>query len=252
MAFTIELDGLRALVTGAGQGVGLAVARYLADAGAHVVVNDVVPERAAAAAGQIRALGGAATALSFDVTDFGAVTDAVGKAAGADIVVNNAGNAGAGGWIRPAMVADSDPAEWERFIKVNMYGPMYVTRAALPYMIDKGWGRVITIVSDAGRIGEPGMAAYCAAKAGAAGFARGVAREVGRHGITVNSIALGSMTTPATSGRRADDPALKRYIVRRFGEPEDAAGMVLYLASRLSSWVTGQTFAVNGGYSITL
>jgi NAD(P)-dependent dehydrogenase (short-subunit alcohol dehydrogenase family) len=250
--FAIELDGLRALVTGAGQGVGLAVARYLADAGAHVVVNDVVPERAEAAAEQIGARGGAASALPFDVTDFAAVTDAVSHGAGADIVVNNAGNAGAGGWVRPGMVADSDPGEWEQFIRVNMYGPMQVTRAALPYMIDKRWGRVITIVSDAGRIGEPGMAAYCAAKAGAAGFTRGVAREVGRYGITVNNVALGSMTTPATAGRRADDPALKRYIVRRFGEPEDAAGMVLYLASRLSSWVSGQTFAVNGGYSVTL
>jgi 3-oxoacyl-[acyl-carrier protein] reductase len=252
VGFEIELDGLRALVTGAGQGVGLAVARYLAVAGAHVVVNDVVGERAEAAAGQIRALGGAASALPFDVTDFGAVTGALARIPGADIIVNNAGNAGAGGWVRPALVADSDPAEWERFIKVNLYGPMHVTRAALPYMIDKRWGRVITIVSDAGRTGEPGMAAYCAAKAGAAGFARGVAREVGRYQITVNNVALGSMTTPATAGRPADDPAVNRYIVRRFGEPEDAAGMVLYLASRLSSWVTGQTIAVNGGYSVTL
>ena len=251
MAFAIQLDGLRALVTGAGQGVGLAVAGYLARAGAHVLVNDVLPERAHAAAEQLRASGGAATALPFDVTDFGAVTAAVGNAAGADIVVNNAGNAGAGGWTRPAMVADCDPAEWERFINVNMYGPMYVTRAALPHMIGKRWGRVITIVSDAGRTGEPGMAAYCAAKAGAAGFTRGVAREVGRYAITVNNVALGSMNTPATAGRRADDPALRRYIVRRFGEPEDAAGMVLYLASPMSSWVTGQTLAVNGGYSLT-
>jgi 3-oxoacyl-[acyl-carrier protein] reductase len=252
MAFTIALDGLRALVTGAGQGVGRAVAGYLAGAGAHLLVNDVVAERAEAVAEGLRASGATATPLPFDVTDPDAVTEAIGGAGGADILVNNAGNAGVGGWIRPAPVAESDPAEWDRFIKVNMYGPMHVTRAALPYMIGKGWGRVITIVSDAGRIGEPGMAAYCAAKAGAAGFTRGVAREVGRYAITVNNIALGSMNTPTTGNRRADDPALKRYIVRRFGEPEDAAGMVLYLASHLSSWVTGQTLAVNGGYSVTL
>jgi NAD(P)-dependent dehydrogenase (short-subunit alcohol dehydrogenase family) len=252
MTFTIELDGLRALVTGGGQGVGLTVARYLADAGAHVLVNDAIAERAEAAAEQIRASGGAASGLPFDVTDFGAVTEAIGAAAGVDIVVNNAGNAGVGTWGMPAMAVDSDPAEWERFIKVNMYGPMHVTRAALPYMIGNRWGRVITIVSDAGRVGEPGIAAYCAAKAGAAGFSRGVAREVGQYAITVNNIALGSMNTPATAGRPADAPALKRYIVQRFGEPEDAAGMVLYLASRLSSWITGQTIAVNGGYSVTL
>ena len=252
MVFAIELDGLRALVTGSGQGVGRGIATYLARAGAHVFVNDVLPGRAEAAAAQITAEGGAATALPFDVTDFDAVSDAVGRVGGLDIVVNNAGNAGAGGWSGMKLVADTDPREWDAFVKVNMYGPMHVTRAALPEMIERRWGRIITIVSDAGRVGEPAMAAYCAAKAGAAGFSRGVAREVGRYSITVNNIALGSMNTPTTSARAQDDPALKRYLIRRFGEPEDVAGMALYLASRMSSWVTGQTFAVNGGYSVTL
>lgn len=252
MAVTIELDGLSALVTGAGQGVGQAVALYLAEAGARVFVNDVVADRAEAAAEKIRAGGGAATALPFDVTDYAAVTAAVEGCGGADILVNNAGNAGAGGWGRQLSVVESQPEDWDRFIQVNMYGPMYVTRAVLPHMIDRQWGRIITIVSDAGRVGEPRLAPYAAAKAGAAGFARSVAREVGRHAITVNNIALGSMNTPATANRSSDDPALKRYIVRRFGEPEDVAGMALYLASRMSSWVTGQTIAVNGGYSVSL
>lgn len=249
MAFTIELDGRSALVTGAGQGVGLAVATYLAEAGARVFVNDVVAERASAAAKQIRDAGGAADPLPFDVTDVGAVAEAVDGTGGVDILVNNAGNAGAGGWTAMKPVAETDPADWERFFAVNTYGVMYATRAVLPHMIDKHWGRVITIVSDAGRVGEVGLAAYGAAKAGAAGFSRAVAREVGRHAITVNNISLGSMNTP---NRPTDDPALKRYIVRRFGEPEDVAGMTLYLASSMSSWVTGQTFAVNGGYSVTL
>jgi 3-oxoacyl-[acyl-carrier protein] reductase len=126
-------------------------------------------------------------------------------------------------------------------------------------MIDRSWGRVITIISDAGRVGESHMAAYCAAKAGAAGFSRGVAHEVGRYGITVNNVALGTMHTPISAGAwDAVEPnprtqaLLQRYVIRRPGEPEDVAGLVLYLASRLSSWVTAQTYPVNGGYSAAL
>jgi 2-hydroxycyclohexanecarboxyl-CoA dehydrogenase len=252
MAFAIDLNGLSALVTGAGQGVGLGIASYLARAGAHVLINDVAAERASQAAASICAAGGTASALPFDVTDAAAVDDALRRAGDIDIVVNNAGNAGAGGWKGLTSLVDGDPRDWDSYVKVNMYGPMHVTRSALPGMIERRWGRVITIVSDAGRVGEPAMAAYCAAKAGAAGFSRGVAREVGRYAITVNNIALGSMNVASTAGRAPDDPMLERYIVRRFGEPDDVAGMALYLASRLSSWVTGQTIAVNGGYSLTL
>ena len=178
---------------------------------------------------------------------------------GVDILVNNAGNAGTAGWAGLAPLVETLPKDWEGYLRVNLYGVMYCVRAALPAMIDRSWGRIITIISDAGRVGESQMAAYCAAKAGAAGFSRGVAHEVGRYGITVNNVALGTMRTPISAGAWDDvdrsprsQALLQRYIIRRPGDPDDAAGLVLYLASRLSSWVTAQTYPMNGGYSSAL
>lgn len=154
-------------------------------------------------------------------------------------------------------------ASWDRFFRINLFGVMYCTHAALPSMIANRQGRVITIVSDAGRFGDAYLAPYAAAKAGAAGFCRSVAREVGRHGITVNCVSLGTMRTPGTTTE--DDPddldysndkamrkRLSQYIIRRQGEPADVAAMVTYLASPLASWITGQTYPVNGGYTLSL
>jgi len=260
VTFTIDLDGRRALVTGAGHGVGRATARSLADAGASVVVNDVVADRAEAVVAEIRSVGGEADAATFDVTDRHTVRAAIGGLNGLDILVNNAGNAGTEGFTAMVPFVDTDPDTWDRFIRVNLYGVMYCTHAALPAMIARGEGRVVTIVSDAGRFGDAYLAPYAAAKAGAAGFCRSVAREVGRHGITVNCVSLGTVrTSTTTGGNEPDDPAdetadrrLSRYIVRRRGEPADAAAMVTYLASPLASWITGQTYPVNGGYTLSL
>jgi len=259
MGVELDLAGHRALVTGAGQSVGEAIARLLAAAGAEVAVNDVVADRAAAVADDIVRSGGRAVAAPFDVTDYRAVLQTVEGLGGLDILVNNAGNAGTEGFGRSVPLARSEPADWEMFLKVNLYGVMYCVRAALPAMIDKGWGRVITIVSDGGRVGGTGKAAYGAAKAGAAGFCREVAHEVGRHGITVNCISLGTMKTPTTAAfweNLDENPTasemMKRYIIRRPGEPDDVAGLALFLASPRASWITGQTYPVNGGFSFAL
>ncbi len=255
----LGLEGKTALITGAGQGVGAGVARLLAAEGAEVLVNDFYGERAEAVAAEIVDAGGAARPLPFDVTDLAAVTNSIREAGGVDILVNNAGNAGTGGFGELAPFVDTDPANWSPYFAVNLYGVMNCVHAALPSMIEATWGRVITVISDAGRIGEANMAAYAAAKSGAAGFCRSVAREVARHGILVNNVALGTMHTPLTAPVY-DDPAraeqkkaiLAPYLVRRPGEPEDAAWIVATLASPLSSWVTGQTIPVNGGYSFAL
>lgn len=257
MTFGIDLSGHRALVTGAGQGVGQEIASTLAEAGADVLVNDLVADRANDVAKEIVADGGRASAAPFDVTDYAAVTAAFADAGPVDILVNNAGNAGRAATMGSEdlkNLVDTDPADWDPFIKVNLYGVMYAVRAALPAMIDAHWGRVVTVISDTARVGETHMAAYSAAKAGAAGFCRSVAREVGRHGITVNCIALGTMNTQGIPPEEDEIAAqlVKRYVIRRRGLPSDIAAMAAFLASPLADWITGQTYPVNGGYSFAL
>lgn len=258
MGVEIGLEGRRALITGAGQGIGLGIATMFAAAGAEVAVNDVVADRAQAVADEIVAGGGRAVPAPFDVTDHAAVTRAVADLGGTDILVNNAGNAGTSGWAGLAKFVDTTPDDWALYLRVNLDGVMNCVHAVLPGMIAGNWGRVITIVSDAGRVGESHMAAYAAAKAGAAGLTRAIAREVARHNVTANNIALGTMKTPVSAAmwENPDSPEAKaimqNYLIRRPGEPDDVAGLALYLASSMSSWVTGQTYPLNGGFSFAL
>lgn len=258
MSTAIELNGRRVLITGAGQGVGRGLALAFASAGADVLVNDLHADRAEAVVDEIRAAGGSAMAAAFDVTDYESVTSAVARAGAVDILVNNAGNAGAEGFGSRNRFADTDPGDWEPFLRVNLYGVLHCTRAVLPAMVSNSWGRVITIVSDAGRTGDPGGAVYGAAKAGAAGLTRSVALENGRFGITANNISLGTMRTPMTEPLWAqpDSPQAKailaNYAIRRPGSADDITHLALVLASDHGSWITGQTICVNGGYSLAL
>jgi 3-oxoacyl-[acyl-carrier protein] reductase len=223
-----------------------------------VVVNDVDRGRAAEVVAEIQATGGSAEAAVFDVTDFVAVTAGVAALPGVDVLVSNAGNAGAEGFGNLGPFSASDPSSWEPFLRVNLYGALHCARAVLPGMVEAGWGRLITIVSDAGRVGGAQMAAYSAAKAGAAGLTRALALENGRHGITANNISLGTMRTPLTEAiwsNPDNDTAralMQDYVVRRPGVPDDAAAMAVFLASEHASWITGQTYPVNGGYSFAL
>jgi 3-oxoacyl-[acyl-carrier protein] reductase len=253
---SIDLSGRRALVTGAGQGVGREISLYLAAAGAEVLVNDIDAERAESVVSEIAAEGTARTAV-FDVTDWASVQRVVDELGPVDILVNNAGNAGPEGWKAMRPFHETEPEEWGPFIDINLYGVMHCVRAALPGMIGRPDGRIITVVSDSGRTGDANLAPYAAAKAGAAGFSRSIAREVGRHGITVNCVALGTIMPHGTDPDQdlVDEQAKKivsRYVVRRRGRPTDAAGIVTYLASPDASWITGQTYPVNGGYSFAL
>jgi 3-oxoacyl-[acyl-carrier protein] reductase len=254
-----DLTGRRALVTGAGQNLGAGIARTLGHIGAEVVVNDLVEARAQAVADEIVADGGKASIALFDVTDFESVMAGIDAAGDIDVLVNNAGNAGAAGWTGDGPFVETTPSDWGAFFDVNLYGVMHCVRAVTPSMIQHSWGRVITIISDAARTGENNMAAYAAAKAGAAGFTRAYAREVGRYDITANNIAIGTMHRPTSDTGEPDEnqtqrmkEMFRRYIVRRSGEPEEVAGLIAYLASPLGAWVSGQTYPVNGGYSIAL
>jgi 3-oxoacyl-[acyl-carrier protein] reductase len=258
----LDLRGRIGLVTGAGQGVGRQIALHFAAHGAGgVVVNDFRLERAEAVAKEAEALGARALAIEADVCDRDAVNAMVARArtelGGIDILVNNAGNMGAD----PSRVARAPfwqaPREsWDAFIGVNLYGVLHCSSAVIPGMIERSFGRLITIISDAGRVGEPNLEIYSAAKAGAAGFMRAVARTLGRYQITANSVAIATTRTPTVAGMTENEELAKRvlrnYTIRRFGEPSDVANMVLFLASDASSWITGQTYPVNGGYSVAL
>jgi 3-oxoacyl-[acyl-carrier protein] reductase len=255
--FEINLSGKTALVTGGGHGVGDATSKMLAYVGARVLVNDYYPERAESVADEIRATGATAEPLPFDVTDFDAVHQAIDRES-VDILVNNAGNAGTSNYTLN-MFHDSPRDEWDRFVGVNFFGPMNCVHACSPHMIQAGWGRIITVVSDAGRWGEPRLAVYAASKAGAAGFTRAIARELGRYMITANNVALGSINTfgnlstgteMTPEAQEAQKQRLRPYIIRRIGEPEDPAALITFLASPLANWITGQTYPVNGGYTV--
>lgn len=259
----LSLGGRVALVSGAGQGVGRQVALHLAAHNcAGVAVNDYHLDRAEAVVEEIRAAGGKAIAVQADVTDFDAVKAMVARTAEelgpVGVLVNNAGNMGA----NPTADAgkpfwETGPEVWNQSIGVNLYGVINCVSAVIPGMIAlNGPARIITIISDAGRYGDTGMEVYGGAKAGAAGFTRGVARTLGRYGITANSIAIAATRTAATVGMFSNPERMKRqferYIVRRPGEPTDIANMALFLASDASSWITGQTYPVNGGFTLAL
>ncbi len=262
MSHILDMHGKVALVTGAGQGVGEQIARDFAALGATVIVNDYFAERADAVATAITEAGGQAFAVQADVTDANAVREmfaAARRLAGpVDILVNNAGNYGAApsGDIRKPFWEHTRDA-WNSTIEVNLYGVIHCASAGIPDMIERKGGRIITIISDAGRVGEPGMEVYSGAKAGAAGFTRAVARTLGRHQITANCIAISATATPFTEKALNADPErlkkmMERYVIRRPGQPSDVSNMVMFLASDASSWITGQTYPVNGGFSFSM
>ena len=191
MTFAIDLDGRRALVTGAGQGVGLSISRALSRAGAEVLVNDIQSELVDKTVADLRAEGGKAEASSFDVTDWQQVSKAVAGGGDIDVLVNNAGNAGVEGFAKLVDFVDTDPSDWQRFFAVNLFGVMHCTKAVLPSMIAAQSGRIVTIISDAARTGEAKLAPYAAAKAGAAGFCRSIAAKwaVTRSRSTASALA---------------------------------------------------------------
>jgi len=240
------LTGKRALVTGAGRGMGLGIARALARQGARVAVNDALPERAREAAECLVNEGYDAIAAPADITDPAQLREMVAGVqaswGGIDIFVANAG-VPVGGMTYGRFV-ESAPEEWKAYIDLNLYGLMHGCQALLPGMLEQGWGRIVAITSESWRAGVPmGIAAYAASKAGAVGFIRQLASETGRQGVTVNALSLGTMN----NWEGAEAIARKSCAVARAGSPQDVGAGVAYLASEEASWVTGQVYALNGG-----
>lgn len=241
-------DGCTAIVTGAARGMGKAIAARLAAEGWPVAGFDLNGDAMKQTAEEI---GPSVLGLAVDITDYNQVTaavDDVQRALGpVGLLVNNAGL-----WVTKPF-AESTPADWVPDFAVNLHGTLHCTRAVIGGMIEAGWGRVVNVISDAGRVGVASQATYSAAKAAVAGFARALAKEVGPRGVTVNCISMGPTLTPATSDFLQGDALERRKKatpLRRLGEPGDAAAAVSYLAGDGASWVTGQTLSINGGMNM--
>ena len=246
----MSAQGRVALVTGAARGVGEEITTRLLDAGVRVVAVDRDRSTLDDLAGRLDGVKGLRPVVA-DVrfrseleTAVAAALDAFGRI---DVLVNNAGR-----WTVAPFVS-SDPDAWDDDLAINLVGPLHLTQLVLPHMISAGWGRVVSVVSDSGRVGEPNVTVYSAAKAGLAGFSRSLAKEVGRHGITVNCVSLSTTLSPggrATFDEAQFDKMVRRYPMGRLGLPADAAAAVLFFAGDEAGWVTGQVLSVNGGYAM--
>lgn len=243
--------GRRVLISGAGRGVGEAIAVRLAAEGASVGILDRSGDSALAVARRLGAGGVRAVGVQADVGDHestrAAVDEVRERLGGIDVLVNNAGR-----WdLRPFL--ESSPDDWALDTAVNYYGVLHLTHLTLAAMVEQRYGRIVNIISESARVGEPNMTTYAAAKAAVAGFTRCLAKEVGRHGVTVNCVSLGTTHTPGTQETFTTEQfeqMARRYPLRRLGEPDDGAGAVAFLASDDAGWITGQTLGVSGGYAI--
>ena len=252
-----------AVVTGAGRGIGRQICLTLGQEGAKVAVNDLFQERADAVAEEIRQTGGQALGVVADVTNLEAVTAMVSRIAdewgAVDILVNNAGlpvSEGSQDAAAGPFFSRSDRAQWDRTMGLITYGVLNCSRAVIAGMSERRWGRIISIISDAGRVGEPRLVAYSLAKAGVVGFSKALAKEMGRYCVTVNCVSPATTETDATAEwiQEQGERIMRQYPLarglNRLGQPADIADAVAFLASQRAEWITGQVLSVNGGYSM--
>jgi 2-hydroxycyclohexanecarboxyl-CoA dehydrogenase len=253
----MEPSGICAIVTGAGRGIGRAIALALAKDGDRVAVLDILEDNAKAVQKEIESQGGEAIALRVDLTHCqevqAAVDTVVGRWGQIDVLVNNAG------WDKMELFLESEESTWERVIDINYKAALYMCRFVLPHMVERKSGHVINIASDAGRVGSTGEAVYAGAKGAIIAFSKSLAREMARHHITVNVICPGLTETPlleevrmqSERSRKVIDAVTRAIPLGRVGVPEDIANAVAFLASPRADFITGQTLSVSGGLTMS-
>lgn len=251
MSIELDLSSHVAVVTGGGSGIGEAISRMLARAGAAVAVADLSEDSAKRVASAISSDGGRACAVQADISDVSSVQTAVKtvqrELGSISVLVNNAAS-----WVVKPF-AETTPEESRRVVDVTLLGTVNMLQATMPDLI-ANQGSVVSVISDGARVGEPGMSVYSAAKAGLMGLTKSVAREVGRAGVRVNGVAPGTTDTPGSAAfieaAGGTEKLARAYPLGRIGQPEDIAGAVLFLVSPLSSWMTGQILSVSGGFTM--
>ena len=251
----MDLKGKVAIVTGAGGGIGRGIAVKFATLGANVGVADIKQDGARDTVSLVEKAGTKGLAMNTDITSPTQVQAMVKKTletfGQVDILVNNAG------WDKIEPFVKNSPELWDRVIAINLKGPIHCTRAVLDPMMERKYGKIISIGSDAGRVGSTGEAVYSACKGGIIAFTKTMAREMARYQINVNCVCPGATDTPllaeitgGETGAKIIEAMVKAVPFRRLGKPEDIAGAVAFLASDEASFITGQTLSVSGGLTM--
>jgi 2-hydroxycyclohexanecarboxyl-CoA dehydrogenase len=244
------LDAKTAVVSGAASGIGRATAEAFAQAGAHVILADLNAEAGEAAAAALRAAGHGADFLRVDLTDAASIEtlrrDALARRERVDIVANVAG------WGKTEPFVKNTPEFWRKIVDLNLLGTIHLTRAFLDPMIERRAGRIVTVASDAGRVGSLGESVYSGTKGGVIAFTKGLAREMARFDITVNCVCPGPTDTPlmAAVPDKLKDAFAGATPMRRLARPSEVADAILFFASARANFVTGQVLSVSGGLTM--
>jgi len=249
----MRFDGKVAFITGGGRGMGRATGLRFAQEGGNVVVADILEENAQSVAREIQELGRRALPVRVDVTSYDEVKSAVKRAeeemGKIDVLFNVAG------WDKVGPFIETTPDLWEKIIGINLRGPINVTHCVLPGMVERGYGKIVNVASDSGRVGSTGEAVYSACKGGVIAFTKTIARETARHKINVNCVSPGPSDTHFFAELLEERPrlgdALKKAIPwGRLGTPEDMANALCFLADDASEYITGQVLSVIGGLTM--